>query len=101
MESSREPGIACIEDQQRLAVEAQRLADEVKRQILATLSTAVETRDPKTLHMMVNLVESQSRFQALQAESPKLALLWPSGALQLNSTAALNSTATDDAPAVQ
>ena len=41
MESSREPGIACIEDQQRLAVEAQRLADEVKRQILATLSTAV------------------------------------------------------------
>ena len=101
MESSREPGIACIEDQQRLAVEAQRLADEVKRQILATLSTAVETRDPKTLHMMANLVESQSRFQALQAESPKLALLWPSGALQLNSTAALNSTATDDAPAVQ
>ena len=94
MESSREPGIACIEDQQRLALEAQRLADEVavKRQILATLSTAVETRDPKTLHMMVNLVESQSRFQAL---------LWPSGALQLNSTAALNSTATDDAPAVQ
>ena len=94
MESSREPGIACIEDQQRLALEAQRLADEVavKRQILATLSTAVETRDPKTLHMMVNLVESQSRFQGL---------LWPSGALQLNSTAALNSTATDDAPAVQ
>ena len=101
MESSREPGIACIEDQQRLAVEAQRLADEVKRQILATLSTAVETRDPKTLHMMANLVESQSRFQALQAESPKLALLWPSGALQLNSTAALYSTPTDDAPAVQ
>ncbi len=101
MESSREPGIACIEDQQRLAVEAQRLADEVKRQILATLSTAVETRDPKTLHMMANLVESKSRFQALQAESPRLALLWPSGALQLNSIAALNSTATDDAPAVQ
>ena len=101
MESSREPGIACIEDQQRLAVEAQRLADEVKRQILATLSTAVETRDPKTLHMMANLVESKSRFQALQAESPRLALLWPSGALQLNSIAARNSTATDDAPAVQ
>ena len=103
MESSREPGIACIEDQQRLALEAQRLADEVavKRQILATLSTAVETRDPKTLHMMANLVESKSRFQALQAESPRLALLWPSGALQLNSIAALNSTATDDAPAVQ
>ena len=101
MESSREPGIACVEDQQRLAVEAQRLADEVKRQILATLSTAVETRDPKTLHMMANLVESKSRFQALQAESPKLALSWPSGALQLNSTAALNSTATNDAPAVQ
>ena len=93
---------AAAEQQQR-ALEAQRLADElaVKRQFLALLGTAVETRDPKTYQMMANLVESHSRSQALQAERPGLAVSWPCGALQLNSGAALKSTAAGDAPAVQ
>ena len=93
----------CCENQKnKLVFEAQRLVDElaVKRQIFALLRTVVETRDPKSLQMMVNLVEPPSHSPA-QTERPTLALSWPSGALQLNSTATLNSTAADDAPAVQ
>ena len=96
--------VKCLWENQKskLALEAKRVAAEFahKRDILALLGTVVETRDPKSFQMMVNLVEPQSHSQA-QAERPNLALSWPSGASQLNSSAAPNSTATDNTPAVQ
>ena len=96
--------LKCLWENQKnkLVLEAKRVAAEFahKRDILALLGTVVETRDPKSLQMMINLVEPQSHSQA-QAERPNLALSWPSGALQLKSTATLNATVADDAPVVQ